>query len=79
MNFFKSKKPPRCFERDIEELTKEEKELFENEYDGIPMNLEISVSVLEKVNFKQGEKKKKKKLKKLKIRFISYFWKCQYN
>eukprot|EP01080_Neovahlkampfia_damariscottae_P008178 gene8178-6_t len=54
MNFFKSKKPPRCFERNIEEMVEEEKQLFQNEFDGVPMNLEISVSVLEKQDFKQG-------------------------
>jgi hypothetical protein len=53
--FGSKKKLPRCFEREMEELVNEEKTQFPNEFDDIPMNLSISIDVLEKQNFKQGK------------------------
>jgi predicted PolB exonuclease-like 3'-5' exonuclease len=58
MKFFTTKKPPRCFEREIEETVQEEKETFGNQFDDIPIIIFISVEILEKATFKEGKENK---------------------
>jgi hypothetical protein len=46
--------PPRCFERDLEELVVFEQKQFPNQFDGIPMNLCLPIEILEQQTFQQG-------------------------
>jgi hypothetical protein len=46
--------PPRCFERDLEELVIFEQKQFPNQFDGIPMNLCLPIEILEQQTFQQG-------------------------
>jgi len=54
---FKAK--PRCFEKEIEELVQSEKKQFPDEFDDIPLILQISIEILEQQTYKQGKEEKK--------------------
>lgn len=43
----------RCFEREIDELVKEETEIYGNKFENVPIIIFLSVKVLEKQKFKE--------------------------
>lgn len=54
--FGKKEKPkpkPRCFERELDELVKEEIEQLGDKYNSIPLIVFLSIQVLEKQKFKE--------------------------